>query len=256
VTTTDPTLRRLLAAVLADPADDTARLIYADCLEEAGDWQRAEFIRVQCRLWRAEIIYGSIGSLPPVHFMTAGERDSLKIRERQLLAVAEEKHWAPYPVFLFAPKWQRGFVSEVRCTLSDFERHAAALFAAQPIERVVLTDKRPLREAQHHAGRSEHGGWVWACEETEDAPPWRLPSAILGAMTPRPVAYQFQTEQAALDALSAALVTHGRRLARIDVPCDYCDGTGRTMLGKVLNTGASPRCLKCGGTGWVLNTGE
>jgi uncharacterized protein (TIGR02996 family) len=45
VTTHDPTLRRLLGAVLADPADDTARLVLADALEEAGDWERASHIR-------------------------------------------------------------------------------------------------------------------------------------------------------------------------------------------------------------------
>jgi uncharacterized protein (TIGR02996 family) len=40
-------LRALLAAVVADPADDTARLVYADCLEERGNLPRARFIRLQ-----------------------------------------------------------------------------------------------------------------------------------------------------------------------------------------------------------------
>jgi uncharacterized protein (TIGR02996 family) len=40
-------LRALLAAIVADPADDTARLVYADCLEEHGYAPRAEFIRLQ-----------------------------------------------------------------------------------------------------------------------------------------------------------------------------------------------------------------
>ncbi len=39
--------RALLAAVVADPADDTVRLAYADCIEERGDAARAEFIRAQ-----------------------------------------------------------------------------------------------------------------------------------------------------------------------------------------------------------------
>jgi uncharacterized protein (TIGR02996 family) len=39
--------RALLAAIAADPADDTARLVYADCLEEHGNAARAEFIRLQ-----------------------------------------------------------------------------------------------------------------------------------------------------------------------------------------------------------------
>ena len=40
-------LRALLAAIVADPADDTARLIYADCLQELGNAPRALFIRLQ-----------------------------------------------------------------------------------------------------------------------------------------------------------------------------------------------------------------
>jgi uncharacterized protein (TIGR02996 family) len=44
--------RALLAAMAADPADDTVRLAYADLLEENGDVDRAEFVRVQVELAR------------------------------------------------------------------------------------------------------------------------------------------------------------------------------------------------------------
>lgn len=40
-------LRALLAAIVADPGDDTARLAYADCLQEHGNDARASFIRLQ-----------------------------------------------------------------------------------------------------------------------------------------------------------------------------------------------------------------
>ena len=40
-------LRALFAAIVADPADDTARLAYADCLQEHGNTARADFIRLQ-----------------------------------------------------------------------------------------------------------------------------------------------------------------------------------------------------------------
>jgi len=35
----------LLAAIAANPKDDTARLVFADIVEEAGDTDRTEFIR-------------------------------------------------------------------------------------------------------------------------------------------------------------------------------------------------------------------
>jgi uncharacterized protein (TIGR02996 family) len=40
----------LLAAILANPDDDTPRLVYADWLQERGDEERAEFIRIQCAI--------------------------------------------------------------------------------------------------------------------------------------------------------------------------------------------------------------
>src|SRR5689334_10219352 len=47
---TYPTNSALESAVIADADDDTPRLVYADWLDENGDPDRAEFIRVQCRL--------------------------------------------------------------------------------------------------------------------------------------------------------------------------------------------------------------
>jgi uncharacterized protein (TIGR02996 family) len=44
----------LLAAIIADPDDDTPRVVYADWLQENGDPDRAEFIRLQCRRWRGD----------------------------------------------------------------------------------------------------------------------------------------------------------------------------------------------------------
>jgi uncharacterized protein (TIGR02996 family) len=42
----------LLRAILEAPAEDTPRLVYADWLDENGQPERAEFIRVQCELPR------------------------------------------------------------------------------------------------------------------------------------------------------------------------------------------------------------
>ncbi|MBA4189924.1 MAG: hypothetical protein C0467_18220 [Planctomycetaceae bacterium] len=43
----------LLAAIIANPDEDTPRLVYADWLDENGQEERAEFIRIQCRMARA-----------------------------------------------------------------------------------------------------------------------------------------------------------------------------------------------------------
>src|SRR5207248_1002882 len=44
--------KALLAAIWAEPHDDTPRLVYADWLDENGQSERAEFIRLQCELAR------------------------------------------------------------------------------------------------------------------------------------------------------------------------------------------------------------
>ena len=43
-----------LAAIVAAPKDDSLRLVYADWLEERGDTDRAEFIRLQFEAERHE----------------------------------------------------------------------------------------------------------------------------------------------------------------------------------------------------------
>ncbi|MCI0699580.1 MAG: TIGR02996 domain-containing protein [Planctomycetia bacterium] len=68
-------LRALLAAIVANPADDTARLVYADCLQENGNFARAEFIRLQIEAER--------------HHPDSNARSELERRARELLA----EHW-------------------------------------------------------------------------------------------------------------------------------------------------------------------
>lgn len=48
MTTTDGAA--LLAGILAEPGCDTRRLVYADWLEENGEQERAEFIRLQIEM--------------------------------------------------------------------------------------------------------------------------------------------------------------------------------------------------------------
>ena len=62
----------LIAAITAHPDDDTPRLVYADWLQENGEPDRAEFIRLQCRLEH--------------RIATGSEWDALAVRESELRA--------------------------------------------------------------------------------------------------------------------------------------------------------------------------
>jgi uncharacterized protein (TIGR02996 family) len=73
-------LQALLAAVVADPSDDVARLVYADCLEEHGDEARAAFIRLQIEAARLHA--------------TSRERADLDRRAEELLEANWVAWWA------------------------------------------------------------------------------------------------------------------------------------------------------------------
>lgn len=115
-------LDALLAAILANPADDAARLVYADKIEERdqpGDAERAEFIRVQVqdipgdqcekcsgtgkhkRGYCDAFMYGcdEFGDDDCSHnneLINCGECASLRKRERELFNANCDK-WFPVP---------------------------------------------------------------------------------------------------------------------------------------------------------------
>lgn len=173
---TDPTLAGLLRAVLAEPGDDFARLVYADAMEERGEADRSEFVRVQCRLaalpdeigrvrqheHRAQSYAG--GHMNPAYFCPLCNRETdllqeaydLRRREQELLgprwgdwlgpAVADGAVCLNLNPFgpgetngWLGVSYGRGFVESVVCTAADWLRHADAILVAHPVREVTLT---------------------------------------------------------------------------------------------------------------------
>lgn len=115
-----------LKAILADPDDDSPRLIYADWLDEQGQPERAEFIRVQCELAR----------------LPEGEprRGELEARERELLTL-HQGAWATdalRPLTGMVTSWwfRRGFIEKVTVEARGVLAHADALFGRAPIRQL------------------------------------------------------------------------------------------------------------------------
>ena len=116
-----------LESILAEPDDDTPRLIFADWLDEHDD-PLGEFIRVQMQL----------ASLPE----DDERRPELKQRERRLLG-AHGREWARAVRPLVTDyEFRRGFVEEVRLDARRFPANAAALFRAAPIRQLLLERPR------------------------------------------------------------------------------------------------------------------
>jgi uncharacterized protein (TIGR02996 family) len=116
-----------LSAICADPADDTARLVYADWLQENGEPERAEFIRVQVERAR----------------LRASGEDPEALRARDLeLRAGHGVKWQHELPRLSGVSWQRfwrGFVSGATVgTWRNYDRHADALFAATPVQFLTL----------------------------------------------------------------------------------------------------------------------
>ncbi|MBA4062829.1 MAG: hypothetical protein C0501_03820 [Isosphaera sp.] len=117
----------LLRAIRDAPDDDTARLVYADYVEEEGDPARGEFVRVQVALARTP----------------EGDpaRAALEDREHDLLA-EHERHWLGADLAadgLVEWEWERGFVREVAATPTFMLNEGAGLCAAHPVRRWRVT---------------------------------------------------------------------------------------------------------------------
>lgn len=141
----------LFAAVCANPEEDTPRLMFADWLDEHGEPERAEFIRLQCEL--ARLAEDGSDSQPLYEFLcehdyvTRPSADWTKIDDgihrRIALAMRAEdlskrhgERWVPKLPKKFKVEWdgfQRGFPHRVTLgSLRNLKEVAERLRAAVP----------------------------------------------------------------------------------------------------------------------------
>lgn len=125
-------MRQLLDQILAAPADDAPRRIYADWLAERAD-PRGELIQVQLELEAEPVIGADVG------LGTASRRARLVARNAELLAT-HGALWAGQ-VAPGARRWRfsRGFLAEV-------EYSAKSLLEARPAPAWTLPLRLVLRE--------------------------------------------------------------------------------------------------------------
>lgn len=153
-----------IAAIVADPDDDTARLVAADFLEENGDAERAAFIRIQIELARLVAVGEGKGL----------EVDHLRAKERVILGPLSLcwKFWAAEacPELVTMPSrggrdplegmtvqgaerltWRRGFVEGVACSAEAWFRHGLAVRQRNPVRNLSLTAVGELTRSQWYA---------------------------------------------------------------------------------------------------------
>lgn len=206
MTATDPaTLAGLRAAIVAEPRDDTPRLIYADAIEES-DPTYAAFIRVQCALFKrqpgnslrhrqaAKMVGQFAESLGGKGWIAVASRHSY---ERYVRIVSRIEGMR---VVLF----RRGFVAEVACTLADWMRYGPRLVREWPVEHVTAVDRRAVEPE-----------WIWTCLWSLEDPPGNhhyLSESVYRLLPNRGNGYAVQhvSCESADTALSAALLAWAR----------------------------------------------
>ena len=136
-----------LAAIIAEPADDVRRLAFADWLQENGEEDRAEFIRVQCRSeHEAPCRSCSVWSL--AYCPEPGCKYGSDDRAAALLNHIHRPMPNPHFIGGGGPGetrvgyfWRRGFIWSACWPAADCLAHLSSIITAHPIQRVRLTTR-------------------------------------------------------------------------------------------------------------------
>jgi uncharacterized protein (TIGR02996 family) len=108
-----------MRTIVESPEDDAPRLVYADYLQEHGEADRAEFIRIQCELARTPE-YES-------HYAQLWDRES------ELLTLHREEWELAIPI---KQAFRRGFVEHLTLTDSEFMTYLPRLVDKVPISEL------------------------------------------------------------------------------------------------------------------------
>jgi uncharacterized protein (TIGR02996 family) len=204
------TREALLRNIIDNPADDTARLVYADWAEEYdaanGGVELAAYIRAAVR--------GELGARDKLNAYAFGPTHHmiLSVPRGWLVAHTEPASMGSASASRIAIL-RRGFVGHLHCTLDVFRATCAEMFDAHPIERVTVSGLT-LYDVSYSVNPSH--GWAMHQIGSKLIEVLRTDTRCTvhrGHALP-PVYTGFASAADAVDALSDALVEEGRAAAR------------------------------------------
>lgn len=163
----------LLRDVLDNPDSDAPRLVYADWLRENDQWERGEFVAIQCEL--ATLPPSCLGNITMTKqwCATCGRVDELRRRELDIFSrlgigfadgllgpdwkvcgqgygrVTFSNRLSGEIVGPFGHKFARGFVTTIRCSAADWLTHGQAILRREPISEVYFSDSREVLRILH-----------------------------------------------------------------------------------------------------------
>lgn len=151
-----PGYEPFLRAICAEPDDDTVRLVYADWLQENGQPERAEFIRLQ-------IAFEGRRAAPPRNRV---------LFARYRAACRTASRWRNELPRIVGVRWpgefRRGFAHEIAVSdANQLVRNREAVFGAAPIDTMSITgaDSATLEQVLElpEMGRVSHL-WLRHCQ--------------------------------------------------------------------------------------------
>jgi uncharacterized protein (TIGR02996 family) len=120
--------RPFIAAIRDSPDDDSSRLVFADWLEDHGEPERAELIRVQCELARSPTF--------------APRYPELHLRQLELVAEHELDWLGEWAEHLVRWEFRRGLLHSVTLTPQVFVTRGEELLVDHPVELVALVNEQ------------------------------------------------------------------------------------------------------------------
>lgn len=225
----------LLRAIRDNPGEDTPRLMYADYLDEQGQPERAEWIRLQCQPPEGDAWHTSSASCTCRRCLIGRKEAKLLPHFATWLALK------PFPAYslrsgeyitgtvwhpnedagrAISAEFTRGFVSHVMFrTAADFLEFGPAIFAHHPIERVTLMRVAPrwggtdYQRTEYSFGREpKHAGNV--SRYLNDMIPDKLRRFWPHKWTGKPLRVAYKSGDDAVTALNAACLAYGRKHAK------------------------------------------
>lgn len=206
----------LIRAIVANPDEDTPRLIYADFLDEVAGPDRPEAARF-ARFIRAHILLdqpapkkprqpGFLGLLArmciPVHgaLATQFRLDRYKVELTEWVQADQDRRQAQDTVdewfigihtttetrfggFPLRNDWRRGFLWRIHCTMGYWMLCGPNLAKRIPLTKVAITDKTPLEGVSWHnqdSPTSRRASMFWS-------PPRHSPEKWAAAAIPEAV---------------------------------------------------------------------
>ena len=203
--------RPFVAAIIEQPHNTAARLIFADYLDEQGD-PFGEFIRCQIKMSTCRMCVGK--RRKSGYSEHCGRCKPLRCREAALLAYLEPRLLSYYPpdAVRWRAKdvgWDRGFLGKFSCTAPEWLSIGPQIVAAAPCVIVEWTDKRPEWIDPKRIDLPKGKPWTWFEDFGNNySSPHHLPTEIFRLLSDR----YFTTEDDARSALSKAAIQWARQV--------------------------------------------